>query len=363
MDTDRRAERFFIGLMVACTLLLVAVLHPLWSALFLAAVFAGVLFPVHRRLAHALRNHKSVAAGALVFAVVIVIVGPLGGLSAFVIKEGIEGVKFVQETVASEGVVGLVERLPDPSQRVAKEGLKQLSKESSEWGEQIEKRIEQQGAKAASALGSALSATGSFLLQAVMMLIALFFLLAQGEELVAWLDDVSPLRRGQTRELLAEFRKVSYSLVVSSVITAGIQSLVALIGYFVARVPHPAFFGAVTFMAALIPTVGGSFVCVVAAALLLVTDHPYAALFLAIWGIAVVGLVDNLVKPLLMRGGIQMHGAIVFFSLIGGLATFGTIGLLLGPVAVSLFLTLIKMYRRDFAAARAKPVAAAGEEA
>jgi predicted PurR-regulated permease PerM len=363
MDVERRAERFFFGTMVAGALLLVAVLYPLWIALFLAAVIAGVLFPVHRRLARVLRNHKTVAAGALVFAVVIVVGGPLGGLSVFVIREGMAGVKFVQETVASEGVEGLVERLPDPLERIAKEGLERLSKESSDWGALTEKRIGEQGAKAASALGSALSATGSFLLQAVMMLIALFFLLAQGEEVVAWLDDVSPLRPGQTRELLAEFRKVSYSLVVSSVITAGIQSLAALIGYYVARVPHPIFFGAVTFMAAFIPALGASFVCVAAAALLLVRGHPYAALFLGIWGVAVVGVVDNLVKPLLMRGGMQMHSAIVFFSLIGGLATFGAIGLLLGPVAVSLFLTLIRMYRRDFAAARTKPLAAAGEEA
>jgi predicted PurR-regulated permease PerM len=362
MDSRRRAERFFIGLMVACALLLLAVLYPLWSALFLATVFAGVLFPVHRRLARALRNHKSAAAGALVLAVVIAIVGPLAGLSAFLIREGMDGVKFVQETVASEGVVGLVERLPDPVERIAKEGLNRLSNESSEWGAAIENRIEQQGAKAASALGSALSATGSFLFQAVMMLIALFFLLAQGEELVAWLDDVSPLRPGQTRELFAEFRKVSYSLVVSTVLTAGIQSLVALLGYFVARVPHPIFFGAVTFMAALIPALGASFACVAAAALLVVTGHLYGAIFLAIWGIAVVGVVDNLVKPLLMRGGMQMHGAIVFFSLIGGLAMFGPIGLLLGPLAVSLCLTLLKMYRRDFAASDAKPIPVAGEE-
>ncbi len=362
MDIERRAERFFVGLMVACALLLLAVLYPMWSALFLAAVFAGVLFPVHRRFARAIRHHKSAAAGALVFAVVIVILGPLAGLSAFLIKEGMEGVKFVQETVASEGVVGLVERLPDPVERLAKEGLGRLSKESSEWGGLIEKRIEQQGTKAASALGSALSATGSFLLQAVMMLIALFFLLAQGEELLAWLDDMSPLRPGQTRELLAEFRKVSYSLVVATVLTAGIQALVALVGYFVARVPHPIFFGAVTFVAALIPALGAAFACVAAAVLLLVTGHMYAALFLAIWGIAVVGLVDNLVKPLLLRGGMQMHGAIVFFSLIGGLAMFGPIGILLGPVIVSLFLTLLRMYRRDFAAPDAKPMAVAGED-
>jgi predicted PurR-regulated permease PerM len=362
MGPNRRAERFFLALFVASAVLLMAVLYALWTALFLAAVFAGVLFPAHRRLAHALRNRKAVAAGALVCAVVMVIVAPVAGLSAFVVKEGVEGVKFVQQTVASEGVSGLVERLPGPVERLAKEGLGRLSEQSTEWGALIEKKIEQQGASAASVLGSALSATGSFLLQAVLMLIALFFLLVQGDELVAWLDDVSPLKPGQTRELLAEFRKVSYSLVVSNVITAAIQSLVALMGYYIARVPHPIFFGGVTFMVALIPALGASSVCVAAAALLLGTGHPYAALFLAIWGVALVGLIDNLVKPLLMRGGMQIHGAVVFFSLIGGLATFGTIGILLGPVAVSLFLALIKMYRRDFAANPAEPVAGGGEE-
>ena len=63
---------------------------------------------------------------------------------------------------------------------------------------------------------------------------------------------------------------------------------------------------------------------------------------------AVVGLVDNLVKPLLIKRGLEIHGAIVFFSLIGGLAMFGAIGLLLGPLFVSLFLAVVRMYHRDY---------------
>jgi predicted PurR-regulated permease PerM len=72
------------------------------------------------------------------------------------------------------------------------------------------------------------------------------------------------------------------------------------------------------------------------------------ALFLAAWGLVVVALVDNVVKPLLIRGGMETHGAIVFFALIGGLAAFGPIGLLIGPLVVSLFLALLRMYHRDF---------------
>ena len=163
-----------------------------------------------------------------------------------------------------------------------------------------------------------------------------------------WLDHVLPLKRGQTRELLAEFKAVSYSLVVSTIITAAVQAAAALVGFFIARIPHPVFFAMVTFFCAFIPAIGGSAVCMVAAVILLVTGHPYMAVFLSIWGLLVVGLVDNAVKPLLLKGGMHISGAVVFFALIGGLAAFGIIGLLLGPLVVSLFLALLRMYERDF---------------
>ena len=75
-----------------------------------------------------------------------------------------------------------------------------------------------------------------------MMLIAFYFLLLQGDQLVAWVDDLSPLQRGQTRELMAEFKKVSYAVLLSTVITSAVQAVAALAGYLIGRVPHPIFF-------------------------------------------------------------------------------------------------------------------------
>ncbi|HKQ68751.1 MAG TPA: AI-2E family transporter, partial [Polyangiaceae bacterium] len=209
-----------------------------------------------------------------------------------------------------------------------------------------------QGGKAAAAIGAAVSATSSFLFQAAIMLIAFFFFLVEGDTFVAWLDDLLPLRPGQTRELLREVRNVSYAVVVSMIVTAAVQAIAALGGYLIARVPQPFFFAAVTFFLAMIPAVGAAAVCLAAALLLYVTGHPYMAVFLVIWGLVVVGLVDNIVKPILIKGGSEMHGAVVFFALIGGLAVFGTVGLLAGPLIVALFLALIRMYRRDFAPAK-----------
>jgi predicted PurR-regulated permease PerM len=181
-----------------------------------------------------------------------------------------------------------------------------------------------------------------------MMLIALFFLLVGGDEMLVWLDSVSPMRRGQTRELLAEFKKVSYAVVISTVITAAVQSIVALVGYLIAQVPHAFFFTALTFFVALVPVLGAASVCLVAALLLFATGHPYMAAFLAVWGVVVVGLVDNVVKPYLIKGDVEMHGAVVFFALVGGIAAFGMVGLVIGPLAVALFLALLRMYRRDY---------------
>jgi predicted PurR-regulated permease PerM len=132
------------------------------------------------------------------------------------------------------------------------------------------------------------------------------------------------------------------------VVTAAVQSAAALVGYLIAGVPVPIFFTALTFVIAFIPALGGAIVCQFAALLLLATGHTYSALFLALWGAIVVGLVDNLVKPYLIKSEINLPGAVVFFALIGGLVAFGGVGLLLGPIAAALFAIAVRMYRRDY---------------
>ena len=345
---SQAARRFFFLLLAAATILFALVVRPLASALFLAAVLAGVLWPAHVWLTARLRKRRGLSAAAFVLAVVMVLLGPMVAFSAFAIREGSDGVRFVSETVRSEGITGLVDRLPGPLAKLTHQGLNRLSEgKEADLGKSVQKGVTSQGGRAAVIVGATLSATGAFLFQAVMMLIALYFLLLQGDELVGWLDQLSPLRHGHTREILAEFKKVSYAVILSTVITSAVQALAALIGYFIGRMPHPIFFAGVTFFAAFIPAVGAGAVCLVAALFLFATGHTYMALFLAVWGLTVVGLVDNLGKPFLIKGGMEMNGAVVFFALIGGLSAFGGVGLILGPLVVALLLTLLRIYQRD----------------
>jgi predicted PurR-regulated permease PerM len=340
------ARRFLFVLLIGSLLLLGYVVWPLAEALLMAAVLAVVLTPLQQGLARRMRGRRQLSAGILVFAVLVLLIGPLIGLSAFAVNEASAGVKFVLQTVRGEGMTGLIERLPDPLARYATEGLARLGN----LGQTIEKQISSYGGMAASAVGAALMATGSLIFQGTMMLIALFFLLAGGDKLLGWMESMSPLRKGQTRELLVEFNKVASAVIVSTLITSGVQAAAALVGYLIASVPHPIFFTVITFFIAMIPAIGAATVCIFAALILLITGHPYMALFLAIWGIVVVGLVDNVVKPFLIKGEVEMDGAVVFFALIGGIAAFGMVGLLIGPLAVALFLALLRIYKRDFLA-------------
>jgi predicted PurR-regulated permease PerM len=350
--SEKSARRALQVMLLGSLILVVAVFRPLGAALFLAAVLSMVLWPLHRWFTARLRGHRAVAAGLLVALVVAVVLGPLVGLSAFLIAETSDAVRFVSETVRSDGTRGLIAKLPDAVEQLLYRVLDRLDVDTSQVMASIQQHLSAASGTAAAALGAAVSATGALLLQATLMVIALFFFLTNKDGLINWLDETSPLRRGQTRELFGEFVRVCKSVIVSAAATALVQSIVALVGYFIASVPYPFFFFAVTFFFAFIPAAGAASVCIAAAALRLLSGHPWMALFLLIYAIVVVGLVDNVVKPLLMKGvmkgGIQMHGAVLFFALFGGLAAFGPLGLLIGPLAVALFLAMLRIYQRDY---------------
>jgi predicted PurR-regulated permease PerM len=348
MDGRRSAERFFLVLLVAAVVLFSYVVWPLASALFLAATLAGVLWPAYHRLVRLLRGRRNLAAGIVVFVLISVVLGPIITFSTFAVAEATKGATFVTRLARSSSIGDVLERLPPVIGTPAKRLLDQLPIDDDDLTRKLKSGVAAQGANAAAAVGATLSATGLLLFQAVMMLIAFYFFLLQGDQLVNWIDELSPLKRGQTRELFTEFKRVSYAVIFSTLVTSGVQAAVALIGYWIARVPYPLFFTGITFLSAFIPAVGAGAVCVGVALLIFLTGHPYAALFLTLWGLVVVGLVDNLIRPLLIKAGMQMNGAVVFFSLIGGLAAFGGVGLLLGPLIVTLLLALLRMYHRDF---------------
>jgi predicted PurR-regulated permease PerM len=194
---------------------------------------------------------------------------------------------------------------------------------------------------------SVLIAISDFAFELAMMLITFFFVLTDGKRLVDWMCAVSPMGAGRTRELLDECRLVARSVIGSNFLTGIAQAAVATIGYLIAGAPKPVFFGLATLLASFIPSVGTAIVALPLAGLLYLMGKPVAALFLAAWALLVVSLVDNLLRPMLIKGDVQIHGALIFFSLIGGILLFGFTGLIVGPLALGVFTSLVRFHNRD----------------
>jgi predicted PurR-regulated permease PerM len=341
--SPQAARWTLLVLTVVALALLTLIVEPFAAALFIAAVIAGAINPWYERLAARMRGRRQVAAGLTTAAILLIVVLPLASISVVLANEVAAGATYVRTTLRSEGVQGLVNDLPRPLRALAEKVMARLPQDQGD----LQNLTQKQSGRAAAAVGGVLTATWAVFIQLVMMLIAFFFFLVDGPQLVDWFEDVMPLGRGQTRRLLGEFRRVSVAVIVSSVATAAIQAAVALVGYLIARVPNPFFFAIVTLLVALVPAVGAGAVVLASAAIMYLGGHPYSALFLVLWGILAVGLIDNIVKPYLIRGGIELHGAVVFFALLGGLAYFGPVGLIAGPLVVSFFLAVIRMWDRD----------------
>jgi predicted PurR-regulated permease PerM len=344
MVPARTAHAALVILAILALVLLVDIVLPFATSLFVASVLAGALAPWTTRLAAALGGRRTLAALFFTVAVLVAVVGPLSALGAVVVPQVQSGLAWLRHAVQDKTVEQLVARVPDALRPVA-EHLRQVLPSSLE---RLQEVAGAEGARAAAVLGNVLTATGSFLLQSVLTLIALYFLLLDGPALVDWLNEVIPLKRGQVSELLLQFRRVTVTVLVSTIATGGVQTLLALLGYVIARVPNPLFFGMVTFVLSLVPALGATIVVIAVGVVMFLTGHTGAGLFLVVYGVGVVSLIDNVLKPIFIRGGVPIHGAVIFFALLGGLAAFGPIGFLVGPLSVTFLVAVVRMYRRDF---------------
>ncbi len=342
--SDLHARRLLVFLVLASLALFAVIVQPFWQAFFVAAVVAAGLRGPMEWLTRKVRGRRSLAAALLTVGILFIVVLPVAGLGTFLVQQVLAGVDWLRNTVQSEGVWGLLERLPGPVQNAAREVLQAVPQPQKE----LQKLAGAQGGQAAAAVGGVLAATGTAVFQTVMMLIALFFFLTDGRRLLEWIDARVPLRPGQFRAFMEEFRQTSVSVLLSTIGTAAIQTATAVVGYVIARAPNLPFFTLATFVLALVPAVGGAVMVVGVSLLLLATGHPVAGTFLAIWGVAVVSLSDNVARPYLLKGGMELHGGLVFFALLGGLAVFGGVGLVVGPLILTFLVTALKLYRREF---------------
>jgi predicted PurR-regulated permease PerM len=183
----------------------------------------------------------------------------------------------------------------------------------------------------------------------------MYFLFVQGEGIREYAERALPLRPDYTRKLFHELREVGRQTLVGTVGTGLMQGFSSAVGYWISGLPRPVFFGAVTAVVALVPGVGTMLVWAPAGIFLMMTGRTGGGVFLLVWGVLVVTVLnDYVLRPLLIgRREEGLPTLAMFGALFGGVASMGLKGLVVGPVVMSLAFAVLKLYAAEASQRRA----------
>jgi predicted PurR-regulated permease PerM len=338
-----RAARITLGVLAAiATALFLWVVLPFWSPLLLAMVLAAVFQWPLERLTTLMKGRRRSAGALITLGVLLVIVLPLASVAAFAAREAISGFSYVHDTLGVQSVRDLnTVRLPDAAEHAL--AAAHLTRE------QVRDFAGRAAAKAQEVGPEILASSSRAVFHTFLMLLAFYFLLIDGKRLIEWLWNVSPLEAQQTEELLKEFHSVATGSIIGNVASAVLQGVLAGIGFAIFGIPHAMFFGLLVGLASFVPVVGTALVWVPAVLILVFNGHTGAAIGLTVWCVVGVVGVEHAAKPFILRAtsGGEMHTGLLFLALLGGLEVFGILGVILGPLIVSFFVSLMRMIERD----------------
>jgi predicted PurR-regulated permease PerM len=206
--------------------------------------------------------------------------------------------------------------------------------------------------------GATMAFVGQFLLGTAITVLAIYFFLVDGAHMSEGIMRLLPLDQSHQRELVAEFDRTSRAVVTATLLSAVAQGLLSGLGFWFAGLDSVFLLTALATLLGLVPFVGAAGVWVPACLwLYFVAGRTGPAVGLAIYGCLVISMADNVVKPLVLRGGSKLHPLLALLSVLGGAQLLGAIGILVGPMVVAFLQTLLNILHRELTTLEPRPAA------
>lgn len=340
--TNKQLSRWFFLILVAIIFYLFwQILQPFAVVLLTAGIAAIVLAPIEPYVRKFVKYEK-LSALLIVVGVFLGIVIPLFFVGLLMIEQASQ---LLTISIGTNGFLNNFswENLPGFNQlpeyvraQVSGLGFGGLASSIARW--------------AFENLGTLFSSTAQMLFNIVIFFIALYYLLVDRKKIKNELAIISPFKDELDTDIMQRMVHTVRDVVFGALIVGIVQGTVAAIGMTIFGVPGALIWGALTVIAAEIPVFGVGAVLVPAIGYLYFTGDPGGALGLAIWSGVFVGLLDNILKPLLIKGKTHMHALLILISILGGLHVFGSIGFIVGPTVLAAVMVLIELYKNGILA-------------
>ncbi len=343
----RKLETFtFLSFVIVTTVAFLWVIHPFFAPLFWAAVLALLFQWLYTRLLRAFGGRPSAAALVATLATIVFVVLPFAAVLAALTRQGLllyQGL--ASGEISLQPAIDLIERtVPAASGLLERYGIDV---------EHLRVSLQQMAAGATQAVaGWALTAGRNVLGLALsfgLMLYLMFFFFRDGEDIVERVMRAVPLGADRKQRLLRKFAEVARATVKGTLIIALAQGGLGAVLFAVVGVRTAVFWGAVMAVLSLLPAVGAGLVWLPAAVIFFAGGHVWQGVLVVLGGVFVIGLVDNLLRPIVVGRDTQTPDYLVLLSTLGGLAAFGVAGFVAGPVIAALFLVLWEIFAEEYA--------------
>jgi predicted PurR-regulated permease PerM len=360
--TDAFEDKVFLGLLLGVSLAFLWVLSPFYGAVFWAAVLAIVFAPVYARMLRSMPARRTLVATLTLLLILLLVIIPLALVSAALVQEAGLVFERLQSGGWSLGAYSqqIYAALPDwVTDLLKRYGLANISA--------VQERLAAGLAKASQFLAPQVFSLGQntldFLVSFFIMLYVLFFFLRDGPALTRRMTQTLPLSASIKRDLGGKFITVIRATVKGNIAVAMLQGALGGLIFWLLDIHAPVLWGTVMAFLSLLPAVGAALVWLPVALYFLVTGAVWQGLGLVAFGVFVIGLVDNVMRPLLVGKDTKMPDYVVLLSTIGGMALFGLNGFVIGPVIAAMFMAAWDLFvvARDGLPAQLDEDAAASE--
>ena len=338
---------FVLLLVVAVTVLFLAVTWPFLKPLLLGALLAGLFHPLYRWIKRLLGDRASLGAAITLLVLLFLGLGPVSAFLGIVLQQAL--------TMSDQAIPWLTQHLGAASTFNVNEWVVQKFPALAKYMPTQEQMLQQVGnvAKTTGAFlvgfASRMTATtATFLLNLFVMLYAMFFFFRDGHKILERIFYYTPLSDEDETRMLTQFASITRATVKGTLVIGIIQGALAGIAFWVAGIEGAALWGTIMTILSIIPGIGAALVWVPVVIILYVTGQYLTATLLAAWCAAVVGTVDNFLRPVLVGRDAKMPDLLILIGTLGGLFLFGPIGFIVGPIVCGLFLTVWDIYGTTF---------------
>ena len=338
---------FVLLLVVAVSALFLAVAWPFLEPILLGALLAGLFHPLYRWITRLVRGRQSLGAVLTLLVLFVLVLGPVSAFLGIVVQQAL--------SVSEQAIPWLRQHLGAASTFNLHDWLVQRFPALADYVPSQEQLLQQVGTAAKSAgaflvtvLSRMTATTAAFILNLFVMLYAMFFFFKDGKKILERIFYYLPLSDEDETRMLARFTSITRATIKGTVVIGIIQGALAGIAFWMAGIQGAAFWGTIMTILSIVPGIGAALVWVPAVIILFINGQYVAATLLLAWCAAVVGTIDNFLRPALVGRDAKMPDLLILIGTLGGLFLFGPIGFIVGPIVCGLFLTVWDIYGATF---------------